>query len=123
MNCIDLIKHLDYKSNDKRREIIIGRLKELGVEYRMQEYATGINLIVDLGTGNKRIGISSHFDRVPDAAGANDNGSAIAVCMDIIEKFREKRSQEIGLRIFFFDEEESGLRGSSAYVGKYGDWR
>jgi len=120
MNCIDLIKHLDYKSNGKRREIIIGRLKELGVEYRTQEYATGINLIVDLGNGNKRIGISSHFDRIPEAPGANDNGSAIAVCMDIIEKFREKKNQEIGLRVFFFDEEESGLKGSSAYVRKYG---
>lgn len=116
MNCIDLIKELDYKSNSQRREIIIGRLKELGVQYRTQEYATGSNLIVDLGTGNKSIGLSSHFDRVPEAPGANDNGSAIAVCLDIIEKFREK----IPLRIFFFDEEESGLRGSSAYAKEYG---
>ncbi len=107
MNCIDLIKHLDYKSNGQRREIISGRLKELGVEYRTQEYTTGNNLIVDLGTGDKRIGISSHFDKIPESPGANDNGSAVAVCMDIIEKFREKKNQEIGLRIFFFDEEES----------------
>ena len=120
MNCIDLIKELDYKSNSKRREIIIGRLKELGVQYRTQEYATGTNLIVDLGTGNKRIGLSSHFDRVPEAPGANDNGSAIAVCLDIIEQFREKKDHEIALRIFFFDEEESGLRGSAAYTKEYG---
>ena len=40
--------------------------------------------------------------------------------MDIIEKFREKKNQEIGLRIFFFDEEESGLKGSSAYAKEYG---
>ena len=119
MNCIDLIKHLDYKSNDARRQIIIGRLMELGVEYRTQEYATGVNLIVDLGTGDKRIGISSHFDRIPAAPGANDNGSAIAVCMDIIEKYR-KSNQETALRIFFFDEEESGLKGSSAYAREYG---
>jgi Zn-dependent M28 family amino/carboxypeptidase len=120
MNCIDLIKYLDYKSNDKRREIITERLQELGVEYRTQAYATGINLIVDLGTGSKRIGISSHFDRIPEAPGANDNGSAIAVCMDIIEKFREKKNQGVGLRIFFFDEEETGLKGSAAYAREYG---
>jgi Zn-dependent M28 family amino/carboxypeptidase len=120
MNCIDLIKSLDYKSNGKRREIIIERLTELGVEHTTHEYATGINLIVDLGSGDKRIGISSHFDRVPEAPGANDNGSAIAVCMDIIEKSRKKKNREIGLRIFFFDEEESGLKGSSAYVREYG---
>jgi Zn-dependent M28 family amino/carboxypeptidase len=120
MNCIDLIKQLDYKSNNQRREIIVGWLNELGVDYRTQEYATGINLIVDLGSGDKRIGISSHFDRVPEAPGANDNGSAIAVCMDIIEKIREKKDLKVGLRIFFFDEEETGLKGSSAYTSEYG---
>src|ERR1700720_4002112 len=110
MNCIDLIKQLDYKSNDKRREIIIERLKELRVGYKTQEYATGINLLVDLGTGDKRIGISSHFDRIPEAPGANDNGSAIAVCFDIIKKFQKEKNKEIGLRIFLFDEEETGLK-------------
>jgi Zn-dependent M28 family amino/carboxypeptidase len=39
--------------------------------------------------------------------------------MDIIEKSCKKMSQQIGLRIFFFDEEESGLKGSSAYATKY----
>ena len=119
MNCIDLIKHLDYKPNDKRREIIIGQLEELQVEYWTQEYRTGINLVVDLGAGDKKIGISSHFDRIPESPGANDNSSAIAVCMDIIKKFRKEKNQEIGLRIFFFDEEETGLRGSAAYTKEY----
>ena len=120
MNCIDLIKHLDYKPNSERRKIIIEKLKELQVGYWMQEYGTGINLIVDLGTDSKKIGISSHFDRVIESPGANDNGSAIAVCLDIIKKFREEKNQEIGLRIFFFDEEETGLRGSTAYTREYG---
>jgi hypothetical protein len=79
MNCINLIKQLDNQSNGKRREIIIECLKEFNVGCRTQEYATGINIIVDLGTGDHRIGISSHFDRVPEDPGANDNGSAIAV--------------------------------------------
>jgi Zn-dependent M28 family amino/carboxypeptidase len=120
MNCIDLIKHLDYKPNGKRREIIIDRLEELQVEYRTQEYGTGVNLVVDLGAGAKKIGISSHFDRIPESPGANDNGSAVAVCMDVIKKIRKEKNQEIGLRIFFFDEEETGLKGSSAYVREYG---
>ncbi len=120
MDCIDLIKQLDFKPNGKRREIIVERIKELGVEYWTQEYATGTNLIVDLGAAEKRIGIGSHFDRVPGTPGANDNGSAIAVCLDIIGKFWKGMNQAIGLRIFFFDEEETGLKGSSAYVKEYG---
>ncbi|HVU58619.1 MAG TPA: M28 family peptidase [Puia sp.] len=120
MNCIDLIKQLDYKPNNKRREIVIERLKELQVEYWMQEYGTGINLIVDLGAVEKRIGISSHFDRIPETPGANDNSSGMAVCIEIIKKFKEEMDPAIGLRIFFFDEEETGLKGSSAYVREYG---
>jgi Zn-dependent M28 family amino/carboxypeptidase len=120
MTSIDLIKQLDYKSNDERREIIIEGLKDLQVGYRIQEYATGSNLIVDLGAGDKRIGIGSHFDRIPESPGANDNGSAIAVCIEIIKKFSKIKNKEIGLRIFFFDEEETGLKGSSAYAKEYG---
>lgn len=120
MNCIDLIKKLDFKSNNKRRQIIIEWLEEHRVEYRTQEYATGSNVIVDLGTGNLRVGISSHFDRIPESPGANDNSSAIAVCIDVIKNFKEKKTKEIGLRIFFFDEEETGLKGSSAYTKEYG---
>lgn len=118
--CIDLIKQLDNLSNVKRRGIIVNWLKEHRVEYRMQEYATGTNLIVDLGTGGKRIGVSSHFDRIPESPGANDNSSAIAVCLDIIRTYQVKRNQGIGLRLFFFDEEETGLKGSSAYTRQYG---
>jgi hypothetical protein len=61
MNCIDLVRQLDYRSNSERRKIIIEGLTELGVDYRTQEYPTGVNLKVDLGSGDKRIGISSHL--------------------------------------------------------------
>jgi hypothetical protein len=82
----------------------------------MQEYATGTNLIVDLGKPTLKIGISSHFDVIKGAGGANDNGAAIAVCLEIIKKFQSLNNLSVGLRIFFFDEEENGLLGSTAYV-------
>src|SRR5260221_13606578 len=92
---IDLIQQLDNKPNYTRLEIIVNYLKEYGVDYRMQEYATGVNLVVDLGNADKRIGVSSHFDRVQTAPGANDNSSAIAVCMNMIRSFQEKKNNEI----------------------------
>jgi Zn-dependent M28 family amino/carboxypeptidase len=116
----DLIKQLDNKLNYERLEIIIKQLDNLGVEYDKQKYSTGINLLVDLGKAKKKIGVSSHFDRVTNSAGANDNGSAIAVCLDIIKKFKEWGNEDVGLRIFFFDEEETGLKGSSAYIKERG---
>jgi Zn-dependent M28 family amino/carboxypeptidase len=94
-------------------------LDALGARYVAQRYATGVNLVVDLGQAGRKIGVSSHFDRVPLSAGANDNGSAIAVCLDLIRKHQEAAS-EVGVRVFFFDEEETGLKGSQAYVETYG---
>lgn len=116
----DLIQLLDNKPNQKRLEIIIEQLDKLSVEYSMQKYSSGKNLIVDLGNAKKRIGVSSHFDRVQASAGANDNGSAIAVCLDIIKKHIELKNSDIGLQVLFFDEEENGLKGSTAYVKEHG---
>jgi len=106
--------------NGKRREIIIDQLRQWGVDYRMQKYATGVNLYVDLGDTNKRIGISSHFDRVEESPGANDNASAIAVCLQIIESYLASPDPRWGLRVLFFDEEETGLQGSVAYIRQFG---
>ena len=115
-----LIQQLDNKPNFKRLEIIIQELVKLGVKYSTQVYSSGTNLIVDLGNAKKRIGVSSHFDRVQTSAGANDNGSAIAVCLDIIKRFNELMNNDLGLRVFFFDEEENGLKGSTAYTKERG---
>ena len=112
----DLVRQLDNKPNKERLEIIIQQLISLGIKYSKHEYSTGTNLIVNLGSSQKRIGVSSHFDRVLVSAGANDNGSAIAACIDVIKKFKELGSGDLGLRVFFFDEEETGLKGSTAYV-------
>ncbi|MBL0741431.1 M28 family metallopeptidase [Chryseolinea lacunae] len=120
MTHLDLIKSLDNKMNYERLDIIIDRLESLDVPYRKETYATGTNLIVDLGKGTKRLAIASHFDRVVDTAGANDNGSAIAVCLAIIERHIRRPEAEWPLRVFFFDEEETGLKGSGAYVKTHG---
>lgn len=120
MNYLPLIQQLDNKSNYERLDIIVKQIDDLEVDYQKHEYSTGTNLIVDLGPTKKRIGVSSHFDRVQDSAGANDNGSAIAVCIDVIMKFKESENNDLVIRVFFFDEEEIGLKGSTAYVKQHG---
>ena len=67
-------------------------------DFHKQEYSSGTNLIVNLGKARKMIGVSSHFDRVPNLSGAYDNV----------------------LQVLFFDEEEAGLRGSTAYIKEGG---
>ena len=119
MKLREIVKSLDGQPNAMRRALIIEHLHALGVGYVEQQYATGTNLFVDLGRAAGKIGVGTHFDRVPVSAGANDNGSAIAVGLDIIRKHQQAGSGA-GVRIFFFDEEETGLKGSRAYVARYG---
>jgi len=120
MRYTDFIKKLDHKSRRERLEMVFAWLDEHQVAYRRQEYPGGTNLVVDLGAFPLRLGIGSHFDIVEESGGANDNGSAIAVCLNIIGRFKEKGHDGMGLRIFFFDEEETGLKGSAAYIQQYG---
>lgn len=119
MKLREIVKLLDGAPNAMRRLLIIEHLDALGVRYTAQPYATGTNLFVDLGRAVGKIGVGTHFDRVPVSAGANDNGSAIAVGLDIIRKHQAAGS-EAGVRVFFFDEEETGLKGSRAYVAHHG---
>ena len=119
MKLLEIVKLLDGQPNATRRELIMEHLDALDVPYTMQPYATGTNLLVDLGRAGRKIGVGSHFDRVSTSAGANDNGSALAVSLDIIRRHQEA-SSAAGVRVFFFDEEETGLKGSQAYVHRYG---
>ncbi len=119
MDYINFIKSLDFQPSHKRQEIIIEWLNANSIDYRTHAYDTGKNLIVDIGDG-PWIGVSSHFDRVDTTAGANDNSSAIAVCIGLISRLSKNSRLGIGVRLFFFDEEENGLRGSNAYVSDYG---
>ena len=119
MKLLEIVKLLDDQPNATRRELVAEHLDALGVPYTAQRYATGTNLVVDLGRPGRKIGVGTHFDRVPTTAGANDNGSALAVSLDIIRRHQEADSTT-GVRVFFFDEEETGLKGSQAYVDRYG---
>ena len=116
---LQFIKQLDHQSNDRRFELLQRLLIKQQIPSRVHTYATGKNLIVDIGKGQEYFAISSHFDKVPFSGGANDNASAIAVCLRVLALHQAKNS-DVAIRLLFFDEEETGLKGSSAYVSKFG---
>jgi Peptidase family M28 len=119
MHLIEIVEQLEQKSNQRRFEIITEYLRRWEIPYFVQQYPSGKNIIVPSGKP-RFIGISSHFDVVPRSGGANDNASAIAVCLSILKKRNETPLQNIGIQVFFFDEEETGLRGSQAYIERFG---
>jgi len=118
---IEIIQSVEQHIDDKneRKEEIEFLLDVLNIPYETQEYSTGKNLFASLGKP-PFIGIGSHYDVVPKTPGANDNGSAIAVTIDILRRAQKEPLENIGIRGFFFDEEEVGLKGSRAYVKEKG---
>lgn len=76
------------------------------------------NIIVDIpGTAvpEEVLILSAHFDAVPGAPGADDDGTGVAALLETARALRDhpmKRS----VRLIFFNLEELGLYGSKQYV-------
>lgn len=119
MKLISFIQALEGKSSQARLDQLIKWLSGWSIPFQLQKYASGTNLIVGSLT-KPFIGIGTHFDIVPNCPGANDNASAIAVALGLLDHSIQFPLVNIGLTFFFFDEEETGLKGSEAYVNEYG---
>jgi hypothetical protein len=119
MSILYWVKELEGKTHAQRLEFIRQMLEGWQVPYQLQKYRTGTNLFVKAETRHF-IGIGSHYDVVPGSPGANDNASAIAVTLDLVRRMQSYPSRHLSLQFFFFDEEENGLKGSKAYLEKFG---
>jgi Zn-dependent M28 family amino/carboxypeptidase len=93
-----------------------------GGQFHGQE---AVNLITEL-TGTKHpdkiLVIGAHFDSVYGSPGANDNASAVAVLLALVEYFKEK-PQPLTVRFLFFTNEEPPFfhthrMGSYAYASE-----
>lgn len=131
---LNYIKRIEGKSRDGRRQEIKNILNELSVTFSIQRFRhpyllkNGENIIVDFPVlkengESKKIIICAHYDAWGQSPGANDNASAIAVIMALIERFRHAEIHKYALRFVFFDYEESLFlyhAGSLKYVAEYG---
>ena len=119
---LDIVKKLEYKSNEQRGYIVINFLKSKKIKYKLEEYTyfgiKGINIIVEFGKGKKYSIASAHYDVVPGSPGANDNASAIAVLFKVIENLRNIKLKN-RIKIIIFDDEEIGRLGSLSYIKKH----
>jgi Zn-dependent M28 family amino/carboxypeptidase len=57
---------------------------------------------------------------VPGSPGANDNASAVAVCLELLRRRSSSAGDSPALSAFFFDEEERNLRGSRTFLATHG---
>lgn len=118
----DLVNVLAGKSDSKKRETLEGILRAKKIDYRVQRYLNpsgrenGANLLFELGSGRKELVLSAHYDAVPGSPGANDDASCVAAIIGIYERLRKEPLRNLKIRFVLFDDEESGLTGSSTFV-------
>ena len=77
------------------------------------------NLILNLPAAKEQqlppILIGAHYDAVPGTAGADDNGTGVAVLLELAAAFANQPTK-YPIQIVAFDMEEYGLLGSKAYA-------
>jgi Zn-dependent M28 family amino/carboxypeptidase len=80
--------------------------------------ARSANLIADLpGRSGGVVLLGAHLDSVASGAGINDNGSGVALVLEVARQARRLGVRPVRrLRFAFWGAEELGLLGSTAYV-------
>jgi aminopeptidase YwaD len=129
-------EHLDglYKT----QELLVKRLKELGYKPELNEvdylgsehdasrplYSVIVEIAgrakIEAGKPRDVVIVGAHFDAVPAAPGADDNGSGVAALLEIARVLKDE-PMERTLRLCFFNLEEQGMVGSSKYALEVGD--
>jgi hypothetical protein len=83
--------------------------------YRTVEGA-GVNLVADIGHGDRVLLLAGHHDAVPGSPGANDNAAAVGILLALAARLRALPPRRLTVRLAFFGDEERGMLGSRVYV-------
>lgn len=123
---------IEGKSHPDRGEFIKRQLTKMGIGFFTVpfEYVhvrgkdtldmSGEDIVARVGSGKKRVVVGAHYDAVEGSPGANDNGSGVAVLLELI-KSMSSIPWKCTVDFVFFDQEEKGLIGSQFYIQKVVD--
>lgn len=111
--------------HDAARGQLVQHLEDLGREVRQLDFtwdglpgARLANLEVRLPSGAQGaplLLVGAHWDAVPGSPGADDNGSGVAVLLELARRLGG-RTLPAEVRLILFDAEEPGLAGSRDYA-------
>ena len=102
------------------RSYITNELRKFGWQPQLEKFPQGVNIFTQRPGTNKTAGailIAAHYDTVPASPGADDNATGIAVILEIARLFNSASTPKT-LQLAFFDQEETGLLGSKAFVSQ-----
>jgi putative aminopeptidase FrvX len=104
------------------RDYLEGVLTSLGLEPQRQPYReNGENVFALLRAtveSQEYIVLGAHFDTVDRSPGASDNATGCALVLAVARHLASLPVRSQNVLIVLFDEEERGLRGSSAFAQK-----
>ncbi len=119
--------------NAKVQEYIVGELKKAGLEPQVQT-ATGVtsrwyaaagtvqNIVARLAGsdhGGKALLLVAHYDSVPAAPGAGDDGAAVAAMLETLRALKAGPALKHDVIFLFTDGEEGGLLGAAAFMDEH----
>ena len=102
------------KANVHARDLLLKLLRSFGYTPRLQ--GNYDNIVAHSGDAEEGpvLLLGAHYDSVPGTPGADDNGSAVAVCLECARLLRE---HAVGsTMIVLFNREEDGMLGSQEFV-------
>lgn len=102
------------KANVHARDLLLRLLRSFGYTPHLQ--GSYDNIVTVSGSGEERpfLLLGAHYDSVPGCPGADDNGSAVAVCLECARLLQENGVGST--MIVLFNREEDGLLGSQEFV-------
>lgn len=106
------------KANVRARDLLLRLLRSFGYTPRLQGAYDNIVAVAGGVEEGSFLLLGAHYDSVPGCPGADDNASAVAVCLECARLLKE---HEVGsTMIVLFNREEDGLLGSREFVTHLG---
>jgi Peptidase family M28 len=107
------------RANRRARDLLLKLTREFGYQPSLQgDFDNVVMTSSGLGDGPFLL-LGAHYDSVPATPGADDNASAVAVCLECARLIR--RHNVGSVMIVFFNREEDGFLGSSEFVAHLKD--
>ena len=107
------------RANRRARDLLLKRVTSFGYKPLLQGDFDNIVMTSGGPADGPFLLLGAHYDSVPGTPGADDNASAVAVCLECARLIRRHNIGSV--MIVFFNREEDGFIGSREFVAHLAD--